>query len=95
MPIQNGVSVNYVHNVSHRQELPVVNGMNYLEGLQKVYGEAPVKQAVQNIFQAEDKGDMPAFKGRLINALADEKPCLNGADQKYLANYVQRISLGV
>lgn len=93
MPITNNVSVNYVHDVSHRQELPAVNGMQYLEVLQKVYGEAPVKQAVQSIFQSEAKGSMPAFKGRLLDALATEKPTLNGADQKYLDGYVKTLAI--
>lgn len=88
------VSESYINNVFSTAELPKVNGMQYMEGLQKVYGEAPVKQAVQNIFRVESSG-MNAFKTRFVDALADDNRSLNGLDQKYLANCVQRASLGV
>ena len=87
------ITENYIQNVAYKKELPAVNGLNYMEGLQKYYGETPVKQAVQNIFQAEDKGSMPAFKTRLLDAMANQKPTLNGADQKYLDGYVRQLSI--
>lgn len=83
------ITRDYIENIPHSQKLPPVKGKDFLEGLIDTYG-ANTNQAFNNLLNSSDKS-IAKYTNYLAEQIAGGKT-LRPEDQKYLADYVKRVS---
>lgn len=84
----------YITKISYAQvdQIRPINGIRFVEKLEKSFGTEKVTQAFRNILTQSDAtfSGVRAFKDRVIEALLG-KVRLEGMDQIYILKYVQSI----
>jgi len=91
------INKSYIEGLGYAQtnKLQPVLGKCFVEALEKTYGKAMTKVAMDILSNQPDNSysGVKEFKARLKKALASNIPLLNTDDQKYIADYVKRVSI--
>jgi hypothetical protein len=94
------INKDYISNVRYLDsgKLKPVPGAKFMQALDDTYGTQQVQKAVSWFFSSETsakyKKGMKEFQGRLINGMTNLGN-LSVDDQKYLANVVHGVALGI
>lgn len=88
------IDPDYIRDIPHTptNKLKKIGGMDFVGGLEEVYGKEKVQTAMKGLFAQSDKAytGVKAFKERLTKAIIDNAE-LSPEDQVYINNEVKKI----